>query len=80
MDDVGRISGKFITLWRKPAPHFLDWDFHVSLHDGDEKRVFENLQKQGIRQISTYRLGEHLPELSIEFGAAPTTPTETDHG
>lgn len=60
-------QGKYITVWRKPAPDFLEWDFHVSFHDDELPHVVRNLEKQGVRQFSTYPLSERMAEFSKDL-------------
>jgi len=61
------MSGKYITLWRK-VDEVLEWDFHTSLDIETARRVVKNLQGQGVKQYSTFPIGERVNELSATFG------------
>ena len=61
------MTQQYITLWRKPAPDNLDWDFHVSLHLSDAETVVANIKARGVHQYRTYTIGDHIADLSSEY-------------
>ncbi len=61
----GHQRKRLITLYRKPAPDMLDWDFHITEPHEDVSRVIDHLVQQGVWQYSTWEIGaEELPEFS----------------
>jgi hypothetical protein len=61
------MTQRYITLFRKPAPNQLDWDFYIS-EDADEmRRVVANIADQGIHQYSTYSLGDRIVDRSSVY-------------
>jgi hypothetical protein len=65
------VEQRFITLWRKTGEQCLDWDFHVSDFADEVPCVILNLKAQGVRQFSTYCLGEKVAEHSDDTRIGP---------
>jgi len=57
---------KFITIWRK-TENILEWDFFTSRDLAQAEQVVSNLLAQGVKQYSTYPIGERVTNLSSEF-------------
>jgi hypothetical protein len=60
---------RYITIWRKPPAEgsILDWDFYVSFTSDEATKVVKNLETRGVREYTTYKVEEELPELSRKF-------------
>ena len=41
---------RYVTMWRKLAPDFLDWDFHVSADECERDQVIKNITERGVKQ------------------------------
>lgn len=65
------VAERFITLWRKTGAQCLDWDQYVSESADEARTVERNIMAQGVRQWSTFRLGE------LVRNQATPTPGET---
>ena len=61
------MTDRCITVWRKLAPNNLDWDHYVSDSREDAEITIANLRAKGVRQFSTYPIGDRLPDLSSEY-------------
>lgn len=55
---------RLITLWQKTNELCLDWDFHISENAHELREILATLGKQGVRQITTYRLGPKVEALA----------------
>ena len=63
------MTDRSITLWRKVDDVF-EWDFHISITLGDAETVVKNLKDQGVKQYTTYPIGDSVVELSSTFQEA----------
>lgn len=55
---------RYITVWRKPEPNILDWDFYISEDRDEVSKVVANIIPQGVRQYTTYPIGDADAEFS----------------
>jgi hypothetical protein len=71
VDIIGKVinMNRYFTIWRKtPAEgSILDWDFYVSFTSDEATKVVKNLETRGVREYTTYKVEEELPELSRKF-------------
>lgn len=58
------IEHRYITVWRKPAPDSFEWDFYVSQSREEASNVVANIIPRGVKQFTTYPIGEADVELS----------------
>ena len=62
------MTQQYMTVWRKVHPdNVLEWDQHFSDHIDDARQVVANLKKRGVKQFSTYPIGERVADLSSEY-------------
>ena len=58
---------RYITVWRKPAPDVLDWDFHTTEVRSEIPALIANLKGRGVHQYHTYPIGDKIADFSSEY-------------